>query len=209
MRPIFLLSAALLAAVPTSAQPPPPILPVHDVAIEYHTSGMIPEAAGVQANTVMVRYSHDRERLRIDGAYGQFYAIVDIPAGRMLIIMRDQGVYTEQPADPVIMAIFQSSNLTLRRIGEATVSGLACTVYDTTVSQHTGRVCLTDDGVLLSAVLAEPDRRPELEALRVTYGNQPAAWFEVPPGFRRLDMPNLPGGLNFGGGGYQGGPLGR
>lgn len=214
MRKTLLILAMLVGAAPAQAQDRPTLLPVRDVVVEYLTSGIIPGPAGELTNTVMVRYASDRDRLRVDGPYGRFYAIVDIDAERMLIVMPGQRIYATQPADRAIMAMFKAGNTAFRRIGAETVAGLRCTVYDAALNDRTGQVCLTDDGVLLRASIEDPDRHPELEAVRVTYTRQPERLFEIPPGFQKLDMPNLPYGMNLGPldgppGGYPAGPFGR
>jgi hypothetical protein len=193
----ILTSAMLLAAVPASAQDRPSILPDRDVAVEYLSRGMIAGPAGELANTVMVRFERDTGRLRIDGPYGRFYAIVNVDSGRMIIVMPEQRLFAEQAADRDIMAVFRQG-LAFTRVGDEMIAGRHCTVYDTSVNDHSGRVCLTEDGVLLRAVVADPDRRPELKAVRVTYARQPEGMFQIPAGFRRLDVPNLPFGFNSG-----------
>jgi hypothetical protein len=57
---------------------------------------------------------------------------------------------------------------------------------------------LTDDGVLLRARIDDPDRRPELEAVSVTYAPQPSDLFEIPDGFHRVYLPRLPHGFGLG-----------
>lgn len=198
MRHNLLILALLAAAMPAPAQNRPLLLPNRDVAVAYLTRGMVPGPAGDLGNTVMVRFASDRDRLRIDGPYGRFYAIVDIDAARMVIVMPEHRLYVTQPADPDMMAVFHAENTEFRRIGDEVVAGRRCTAYDAAVNDRTGRICLTDDGVLLRARIADPDRRPEVEAVTVTYARQPAAMFQMPPGFRRLDIPNPPYGLNLG-----------
>lgn len=171
---------------------------------------MLPGPAGAMTN-VVARFDRGAGQLRVDGPYdGRFYAIVDINAARMFMVTPDQHLYAEQQADPNIMALLQPGNADLRRPGGEMVAGLPCTDYDATMNDRAGRVCLTDDGVLLRATIADPERRPYLEAVRVTYGRQPRWIFGMPVGFQRLDLPNLLYGLNMGPlggsppGGYRG-----
>ena len=56
--------------------------------------------------------------------------------------------------------------------------------YDAAVNDRTGQVCLTEDGVLLRANIFDPDRRREVQAVRVTYAEQPEAYFDRPQGSR-------------------------
>lgn len=196
MRPNLMFLIMLTAAVPALAQDRPLILPIRDVAVEYHTTGMVPGPAGDLTTTVMARFASNRRLLRVDGAYGQFYAIVDVEAGTMAIVMPEQHLYVEQPADPTIIALLQGPGL--RRIGTDTVAGLPCTAYDAEVNDRAGQVCLTDDGVLLRAKIADRDRQPELDAISVTYARQPERMFEIPLGFHQLSIPDLPYGPSLG-----------
>ena len=66
------------------------------------------------------------------------------------------------------------------------------------------------DGVMLRARSADADRQRELEAVTVNYADQPANLFEVPAGYQKLEMPNMPPGMNMGPhGGGPGGQPGR
>ena len=99
-----------------------------------------------------------------------------------------------QPADRDIMAMFQESRTALRRIGAEMIAGVPCVLYDAIVNDRTGQVCLTEDGVLLRARINDPERRRDLQAIRVTYAPQAAAYFRPPPGFMRVDANGLPPG---------------
>jgi hypothetical protein len=189
MRLSLVTFAMVAAAMPVTAWARPLILPSRDVVVEYRSRGMLPGPAGEASNTVTVRFGGDRDRIRIDGQFGGLYAILDVGQARLTMVMPARRLYVDEPADPYMMAVFQPGGAAFRRTGAATVVGLPCTVYDATVNDRSGQVCLTDDGVLLRASLSTPDSRPELEALSVTYARQPAELFEVPARYRRLDMP--------------------
>ena len=105
---------------------------------------------------------------------GRGYAILDPGAGQMTMVMEERHMYLERPADPGMLAMFQATNDAFRKTGSDTVAGVACTTYDATFNEHNGQVCLTDDGVMLRARSADADRQRELEAVKVTYGEQPA-----------------------------------
>jgi len=197
MRPGSLMLAAVVAVVPALAQARPLLLPAQDVTVEYHSTGMVPGPAGELTNTVMVSFASQRQRLRIDGPQGGFYTLVDIDAARMTTVLPGQRIFVDQPMDQVLLALLDADTSDFRAIGRETVAGQPCTAYTAAVNDHHGLVCLTNDGVLLRAMISAPDRRPALEAVSVTYGRQPAALFEVPAGFRRLDLARLPFGQGF------------
>jgi len=191
----LLILAAILATGPTLAWARPLILPVRDVVVEYHSRGMVPGPSGTLTTTIMVRYAGGGDRLRVDGPYGGFYALVDVADARLIMVMPDKRIYVDQPADPDLIALLQSDDPTFQKIGIDRIAGLDCTDYAADINGHSGRVCLTDDGVLLRASIDDPDRRPELDAVSVTYAPQPSDLFEVPEGYRRLNLPRLPYGL--------------
>ena len=51
---------------------------------------------------------------------------------------------------------------------------------------------------MLRARSTDADRQRELEAVTVTYADQPADLFEVPAGYQKLEMPNMPPGMTYG-----------
>jgi hypothetical protein len=190
MRQTLLILAALAAAAPALADDHPLLRPARDVAVEYRTSGMPPGAAAEPGKAVTMRFASKTGRIRIDGPNGRGYAIVDVDAARMTVIMAERSLYMERPADPGMLAMFQATNAAFRKTGTDTIAGVGCTTYDATINDHNGQVCLTGDGVLLRARSDDADRHREFEALKVTYGDQPAALFEVPAGFQKMDIPD-------------------
>ena len=147
---------------------------------------------------VTMRFSSRSGRIRIDGASGRGYAILDPAAGKMTMVMEERHMYVERPADPGMLAMFKATNESFRKTGSDTIAGVACTIYDATFNEHSGQVCLTNDGVMLRARSADADRQRELEAVAVNYVDQPAGLFEVPAGYQKLEMPNPPPGMNMG-----------
>ncbi len=190
--------AAVLAVVPTLVWARPLMLPSHDVVVEYHSRGMVPGPSGTLTTTVMVRFAGNGDRLRVDGPYGGLYALVEVDEARMIMVMPDQRIYVDQPADPDLIALLQADDPSFQRIGMERVAGFDCTDYNADINGHSGRLCLTDDGVLLRAQIDAPDRRPELEAVSVTYAPQPSDMFEVPDGFRRVFLPRSQRGMGMG-----------
>jgi len=203
---IFLLCAVLTAATPATADPAvtaegPWILPKQDVAVEYRTRGMMRGPLAGNGHRVTARFDSREGRIRIDGPDSRFYAILDVASERMIMVMPEWRLYMEQPADPDLSAILHGANTRLRPLGDEEIAGLTCTAYDAALNDRTGELCLTDDGVLLRAEIADRGRPRELEALRVTYADQPDSYFHAPADFTKVDMSDLPPGLNLGVGG--------
>ncbi len=198
MRQTLLILALLAVTAAARADNAPMIHPSRDVAVAYRSSGAQqgpPAAAGA---VVTMRFSSKSGRIRIDGASGRGYAILDPGAGKMTMVMQERHMYVERPADPGMVAMFKATNASFRKTGSDTIAGVACTTYDATFNEHSGQVCLTNDGVMLRARSADTDRQRELEAVTVNYADQPADLFEVPAGYQKLEMPNPPPGMNMG-----------
>lgn len=209
MRRTLLIMTLLAAAAPALAEDHPLLRPTRDVAVEYRSSGAQQGPAAQTDHIVTMRFASSNGKVRIDGPNGRGYAILDLDAGQMTMVMADQKMYVERPADPGMLGMFRGTNTTLTRSGSDTVAGVSCTTYNATINERTGQVCLTDDGVLLRARSKDADRQHELEATKVSYGAQPAALFEIPTGYQKLDASNMPRGLPMGPpGSYPGRPPG-
>ena len=193
MRRQFLLLALLAAAAAAHAEDRPSMRPTRGVAVEYRSNAMPNGPADSPSGTITMRFSGNGGRVRIDGPHGHGYAILDIDHGRMIMVLTDQHMYMEQPANPGMLAMFQPQPGTFRATGTDTIAGIECTNYDARINDHDGQVCLTGDGVLLRAKTAEHDRQRQLEAVKVTYADQPAALFEPPADFKKFDMPDMAG----------------
>jgi hypothetical protein len=195
---MLLILALLALTAPAWAEATPMIHPSRDVAVEYRSSGTPHGPAAAPGAVVTMRFSSKSGRIRIDGASGRGYAILDPGAGEMTMVMEERHMYVERAADPGMIAMFKATNGSFKKIGSDTIAGVACTIYDATFNEHAGQVCLTDDGVMLRARSTDADRQRELEAVTVTYADQPANLFEVPAGYQKLEMPNMPPGMNMG-----------
>jgi hypothetical protein len=217
MRQRFLIVAWLVVAASAWAGDAPMIHPNRDVAVEYRSGRAQPSGAqpsGAQQGSaaepgrvVTMRFSSKTGRIRIDGASGRGYTILDPGAGVMTLVMQERQMYAQRPADPGMVVMFQATNAAFRKTGSDTIAGVACTTYDATFNEHSGQVCLTNDGVMLRARSADAEHGRELEAVTVTYADQPADLFEIPAGYQKLDTSTMPHGMNLGppGGGPRGG----
>src|SRR4051812_17180316 len=97
---ITLLAASFAVAGPALAQDEQLVLPSRDVAVEYRTNFMSTGLSADPDTRVVARFESRTGRIRVDGPDGRFYAILDIDAERMIMVMPEGRVYMEQPADP-------------------------------------------------------------------------------------------------------------
>jgi hypothetical protein len=217
------LAGGVLAGgvLPVQAAESPRLRPTRDVEVEYRLIGM-PQTPSTGLNGspgggpgagmgggLTIHFTTKGNRLRVEGANGRGYAIIDRDAGRMLMVMTEKRIYMEMPrdiaSDPNVLEGLESGKATFRKTGSDTVAGLSCTIYETAYEDRKGRICLTDDGVWLRAASGDPNHPREMEAVKVTYADQPAALFEPPAGFQKFEMP---GGAPPGMGGAPMGPNG-
>ena len=75
---------------------------------------------------------------------------------------------------------------TLKRGNELVVAGLHCVSWSWTEDVETRTVCMTEDGVLLRFLI---DGKTVSEARSVSYRNQPAELFQIPPSYTPLLAP--------------------
>ena len=161
--------------------------PTRDVMVEYHVAGV---TQGQQrSDTVRMYFAEHGSKLRIEPVGQPAYSIMDRTAGRMIMVMTSQHVYMELPYDPKRVMAFESKDTTFTRLGSATIAGIGCTIYDAKRADHSGQVCVSDDGVLLRAKSDNPAQAGGgLEAINVAYGPQPASLFTPPAGFQKMDI---------------------
>lgn len=192
LRPAILAASIAVAALPAAAQTRPTVHPTRDVAVEYHVTGAESGTAGPhQVGTIKIQYDAQGHRMRIEPEGHPGYMIVNRAAAQMFMVVPEQHMYMELPYNPQPAMNYDSQDASFTRRGSDTVAGLPCTVYDVKGSQHTGEVCLTDDGVMLRATDAGPQHRGGLEATHVSYGTLPASLFAPPPGFQKMDSPHM------------------
>jgi hypothetical protein len=190
------LAAALgcAVAVPAAAQDHPPATqPTRDVMVEYHVAGVAPGEH--RSDTVRMYFTDHGTKLRIEPVGQPGYSIIDRAAGRMILVMTQQHAYMDLPYDPRRVLTLEANGTTFTRLGQDTVAGIGCTVYDAKRPDHSGQVCLSDDGVLLRAKSDNPAQASGgLEAISVAYGPQPASLFAPPADFQKIDVPVPPNG---------------
>ncbi len=184
-----LLATLLVAITPARAraQEHPPTLPLRDVDVTY----VIPTPAG--ATRQRLRLSALRQKLRLDPPGGGLYVIIDLHAGRMVTVRDADRSVIEMAAPKSWMPGLGHASYTRRNA--TTVSGVACTEWETTDSE--GRkvlVCLDADGVMMRARVHTPAGEATLAlATDVRRQFQDPAIFNEPAGYRRLTPPPIAG----------------
>lgn len=198
-RQCVILAAFALAlsclALPVRADGTPLLKPSKDVVVEYRASGMAQGPMAGGDGPMRIYFGGQGSRMRIEPPNGQGYMLMDTAAGRMLVVMTAQRMYMELPRAQSMAPILDATNATFKKLGTDTVAGARCTIYETTSDTRKGQVCLTDDGVMLRGQGGDTGSRQAMEAVKITYAPQPAALFEPPAGFTKMDMPDMGGML--------------
>ena len=186
--PRRLLLLAPLAWAPSAlAQDHPATLPLRDVDITY----TIPTPAG--AARQRLRYSATRRALRIDPPGAGLYVVIDFATNRMSTV-RDADRSVIDMAAPRSWMPGQGQGRYIRR-NRTEVSGVPCTEWQTTDSEGQDvRICFDDQGDMLRATVQTPKGEAVLAlATELRHEPQNPAIFHVPPEYRRLSPPPIPG----------------
>eukprot|EP01037_Dinobryon_pediforme_P005242 gene5242-5294_t len=164
----------------------PRYLPRRDAAITYRSTGSDPQ---VPPN-LTIRYFAAGDRLRIEGG-PLGWLLVDRPMARIELVMPQPRLVVEMPpGGGITNGFILGDQLRFRRTGADNVLGRACTIYDVTAERARGRVCLTDDGLLLRGEGEGRDgRKAAIEAVSVALATQPAGLFSPPDGYRMMAIP--------------------
>jgi hypothetical protein len=204
------LTALLLAglAAPAAAQTrPPAVTPTRDVSIAYRIAGTTPVE-------MRISWLVARNLMRMDMGGGQGWMLVDTRAGSGVMIMENQRMIMDLPANqmpPTGMVESQTARYT--REANARIANTDCTNWRVEDRGESARICLTTDGVMLrvEALSGDTAARGVMEATSVSFAPQDPARFTRPAGYQSFQMPaGLPQGLLEGAtqGGSRGMPRG-
>ncbi len=178
------------AVVPAGAAEHPPFVPTRDVSVTYQVEadGM---PGGMGPQDVKVFYSTAAARARIERAEGPGYLIVDRAAGRATMVMEPLQSYFEIPFnDRTGAGLLLDDRMRFTRGGTDHVVGLACTMWDVVSDKTTARLCITEDGVILSGNGRDSQRGAgRMTATAVRYAALPASLFTPPAGFHHIELP--------------------
>lgn len=188
------LMAAPLAALPATANADAPsrIQPTRDVTVTYRVLSDTTTPAGMPRPTSLrISFAAGGTRVRVEPGNGPMYLLLDRSAQRLTIVMPPQHSLMDLPYDPSRDPQRLAADARFTRRGEATVAGLRCTEWDVRTRDGTGTACLTTDGVLLRGSGAVSQHHGGIEATEVSYAPIPADALTPPPGFQRVEMPQL------------------
>jgi hypothetical protein len=178
------------AMAPLSAQEHPPFLPTRDFTISYQ----IGQSTQRATQGLLVSFSARGYRFHIEATGQPGWIIFDPELRRAFAVVPQSRAFIELPFDPSSAQQFMlNDQMNFARRGTDRVAGFACTVWDVRSERGTGRICMTEDGVMLRG----SNSQGFMEVAALQYGAQPDELFQPPPGFRKLDSArlNLWGGL--------------
>jgi hypothetical protein len=118
--------------------------------------------------------------------------------GVMWIVMPSQRMYMEspidgQPFDGANVEIPDPDSWAMERVGRESVNGIPATKYFVSsdngqTDRMKGHMWVSDDGIPLRTDMMAGTDRIQMELRDLVVGPQPAALFEPPAGFQRLDL---------------------
>jgi hypothetical protein len=124
--------------------------------------------------------------------------------GVMWIVMPSQRMYMEspidgQPFDGANVEIPDPDTWAMERVGRESVNGIPATKYFVSsdngqTDRMKGHMWVSDEGIPLRTDLMAGTDRIQMELRDLVVGPQPAALFEPPAGFQRLDLGTGMGG---------------
>lgn len=164
----------------TASAEEPLLRPSRDVDVAYHTTS----PRGGTDLEQRVRWRAASETMRIDPPFPGLHVIIDYLARRMSVVRDATRSVVEMAApDKLAGMVDGGAAKTFVRRGEATVAGVPCTNWQT-LDRDTqpALVCITDDGVLLRAAIAD---QVQVSAVSVRYAPQDPAIFLIPPDYER------------------------
>lgn len=183
-RLVILLAAA---AGPAIAQDRPQAAPTRDVAVDYRTRDQ-------DGTEIIIRMSYGAKssRIRVESPAQPGFAVMDRIKATTMVVLPDNHGYLIAPLDPTVSRMFELDPKANYERGESTkIAGVECTTWKISGSGPEATACVTVDGVILRARVAENDG-PTVEAVAVTYKDIPESQFAPPAGFKKLEMPKQP-----------------
>lgn len=180
MKKLLTAVALMMLVTPVAAQDAPPSFPTRDVVVEYRLNDM--------NQTLTVHYAAQSQKMRANMAGETSYLITDRLNKRSILVMKDEKAYMEVPyrnkssRDPLL-----PENATAVRGREETVADVRCISWQIQTPTGTSLACVTEDGVVLRS--SEGGNKDVMEATAVRYVTQQPGIFEIPAGFRKMEIP--------------------
>jgi hypothetical protein len=191
MRCLMPALAVTLMAAPALADSMPNIIPAHDVSGTY----LIINKPGPQ--TLTVEYSKSANILRVNTPQGGGYILYDFGSKDAKMVMPQMQRYIDETqmasqfAPTPHTGGTDGGNVSITTGGTETIAGHDCTDYTATDATKgtTSTMCVTDDGVILSLLSSNGDK---IVAQTISYGTVPDADVQLPPGYTKFAMPQMP-----------------
>ena len=189
----LLLAASLLSAPPLHAQSwnpvpdKPNLRPVRDVVVEYQLMDADSANDTPRERTITVNWAKGGALMRAQMEGERTYVVLNRDSDRMMMVLLDEHAYVDQPFDSRRQIGFSApDDVPMVRGDGDVVAGNSCTLWHAKLGFGDSSLCITEDGVLLSAKGYNLDHRGDLVATSVTYGPQPATVFDPPADFQKL-----------------------
>ncbi len=208
MRCLILGLAATLLATPVWADAMPNMIPAHDVSGTYLITGKN------EPQTLTVEYSKSAGILRVNpAAQGGGYILYDFAAKDAKMVMPQMQRYMDESAMANAVAAHAQGGggngdaVSITKSGTETIAGHECTDYLATDSTKgtSSTICVTADGVILSLLSSDGNK---IVAQTLSYAPVPAADVQLPPGYTKFEMPQMPAGMPSGMNGMAPGAMG-
>jgi hypothetical protein len=193
-RRLALIAVVLpLGAAPLQAQSwnpvpdKPNVRPVRDLVVDYQLMDADNPNETPRERTISVNWAKGGALMRVQMEGERYYVVVNRDSDRMMMVLLDEHAYVDQPFDPTRHIGFSvPTDVPMVHGDNDVVTGNSCTLWHAKIGFGNSSLCITGDGVLLSAKGYNLDHRGDLVATSVIYGPQPATVFDPPPGFRKL-----------------------
>ena len=188
-----LLAAPLLSAPPLHAQSwnpvpdKPNLRPTRDVVVEYQLMDADSPNETPRERNITVNWAKGGALMRVQMEGERYYVVLNRDSDRMMMVLLDEHAYVDQPFDPRRQIGFSApTDVPMVRGDSDVVAGNGCTLWHAKLGFGDSSLCITGDGVLVSAKGYNLDHRGDLAATSVIYDPQPATVFDPPAGFRKL-----------------------
>ena len=171
--------------------------------VEYSAWSVIETQMGVVKGKVYHAKTKERQELRGEMIGVESIAIVRKDKKVVWVLMPASKTYMEQPLGEGTSSNMPDGDYELTKIGLETLNG-----HKTTKSKFTcvlkdgklleGFLWMTGDGIIVKMDAAgkdpERDARVKIELTNIKIGKQDDSLFELPPGYNKLNVINLPPG---------------
>jgi hypothetical protein len=189
LTPVALGACLFLAAVPVAraAGDQPLSMPAIDATVLYRI-----HAANHDVEQRRVYFGQHGDLFRVDGRDNDGDTVIDRARRQVTVVINAQRAYLVFPAQgPVPNPFLLDPADTYARAGTTrTIAGLACDDWSVTSTKGHASVCVTRDGIILSASGVDgAGAGGDIQALDVSTAPIPPATFAPPDGYQRLAHP--------------------